>query len=595
MHGNALGQFQLQGGGGNVGLLQDAPHQLWQLGLVELDGRQVDRHFQVREACLVPGLQLRNGILEDPFPDLQNLATVFGHRNEFGRGNGAQLGLLPAQQGFDAAYLPGVQADLRLVVQGELIALQRPAHGVFQLQGAHRFGMHLRREEAVGVAPLQFCVVHRDIGRLRQAVDVLPILRKQRDAHGGGHAEFVVADLVGLARGFLQLPGHAGRALGIGAGQQQHELIAAQAGHGVFFAHHGPQALGDLLEQGVAHLVAQRVIDVLEAVQVQKDHCQGAAVGLGRGDCGLAALCQQCPVGQAGQRVVVRHPVDALLHPLAVFHLLVQGLDGDAELVGAFVHQAFQLGLRLCEDGLDVLAFGDVHQDPDFALAVVQRVHPAAACLAFDELPLLVAQGDFPFEVAVAAGGDLAQDFQGRGGMAQGRRHIRELDQLFGLVAQHAGQVRVAAAGGAAAPVHDADGRGLEQQLLLAQGGGQQGLAAAFFIDVVNDPDGAFLRGRRVDEVAGQAGPEQVPAAASQPAFGLEGFSIDEAVYGGTPQGLEIFPRGMQGGAADADRLLRVRKAKNLGEMVVATGHHAVLDEGNADARAVQQGLLLAQ
>ena len=51
--------------------------------------------------------------------------------------------------------------------------------------------------------------------------------------------------------------------------------------HDVFRAHRGADALGHLFQQFVAGLMTARVVDLLEAVQIQKQHRQHGAVALG--------------------------------------------------------------------------------------------------------------------------------------------------------------------------------------------------------------------------------------------------------------------------------------------------------------------------
>ena len=68
-------------------------------------------------------------------------------------------------------------------------------------------------------------------------------------------------------------------------------------------AHHRLQAVGNLAEQGVADRVAERVVDVLEPVEI--DHEQRAAFlpvrGVAQGF--VERLTHHRPVGQAGQRI----------------------------------------------------------------------------------------------------------------------------------------------------------------------------------------------------------------------------------------------------------------------------------------------------
>ena len=51
---------------------------------------------------------------------------------------------------------------------------------------------------------------------------------------------------------------------------QDHEFVAGIARHEILASHAAAQTLGDLLQHTVAGLVAERVIDVLEAVEVDE-------------------------------------------------------------------------------------------------------------------------------------------------------------------------------------------------------------------------------------------------------------------------------------------------------------------------------------
>ena len=60
-------------------------------------------------------------------------------------------------------------------------------------------------------------------------------------------------------------------------GQQDRELVAAEAGHGVRLAHDVAQPVGDLDEQLVAAGVAEGVVDLLEAVDVEQHEADRVA------------------------------------------------------------------------------------------------------------------------------------------------------------------------------------------------------------------------------------------------------------------------------------------------------------------------------
>ncbi len=85
---------------------------------------------------------------------------------------------------------------------------------------------------------------------------------------------------------------------------QDHELVAAEAGHGVAGAQGHGQALGDAHQQPVAQAVAEAVVDHLEVVEVEEQHRHPPVVALWPGQRPVEAVEQQGAVGQAGERVV---------------------------------------------------------------------------------------------------------------------------------------------------------------------------------------------------------------------------------------------------------------------------------------------------
>ena len=96
------------------------------------------------------------------------------------------------------------------------------------------------------------------------------------------------------------------------AGQHRLELVAAEPADLALARRSRGEPLGDLLEQRVADRMAERVVDVLEAVEIDQE--QGAAAG--RAALVLQRLVERAPhqhaVGQAGQRIVFGEAVDLL-------------------------------------------------------------------------------------------------------------------------------------------------------------------------------------------------------------------------------------------------------------------------------------------
>jgi hypothetical protein len=96
------------------------------------------------------------------------------------------------------------------------------------------------------------------------------------------------------------------------------EFVAAEARDRVAVAHMRAQARAGRLEHAVAGRVAHRIVDVLEAVEVEEQNRDAAAVAARAHDGVAQALAEQRAVGQSGQRVVVREVAQFLLGALAV-------------------------------------------------------------------------------------------------------------------------------------------------------------------------------------------------------------------------------------------------------------------------------------
>ena len=127
------------------------------------------------------------------------------------------------------------------------------------------------------------------------------------DADRAAHLERQPVDHERLAQGGLE---DLGDGLGVvGAehvGEQDAELVAAEAGDGVGGAQRRLEALGDLLEEHVAVVMAERVVDLLEVVEVHDHHGRAAVAALGGAHGLLDAVAEQHAVREAGERVVQR-------------------------------------------------------------------------------------------------------------------------------------------------------------------------------------------------------------------------------------------------------------------------------------------------
>ena len=114
--------------------------------------------------------------------------------------------------------------------------------------------------------------VHRDVGALQQRVDVGLVVGRHRDAHARVDLEHQLVHHERLAQGLQELLGDDRRRSRLAEEWQEHgELVASQTGHAVGVAQHGREARGDAPQEGIALVMAERVVDVLEAVEVDED------------------------------------------------------------------------------------------------------------------------------------------------------------------------------------------------------------------------------------------------------------------------------------------------------------------------------------
>ena len=131
-------------------------------------------------------------------------------------------------------------------------------------------------------------------------------------------------DLVGLAQFVDDAPRQRRRAFhAANRGLQHDEFVAAEARHKVRVAHDGAQPVGDRAQQRIAGRVPERVVHLLELVEIDEQHRE-VAVALHRGQRELHLVVEEDAVRQAGQRVVARQMVDLRLGILALGHVLDQ-------------------------------------------------------------------------------------------------------------------------------------------------------------------------------------------------------------------------------------------------------------------------------
>ena len=162
---------------------------------------------------------------------------------------------------------------------------------------------------------------------LRRFFGIIAIQRINSDADAGGDEGFLTVQRDGGARRFDDLAGDDGGILRLVDFLQDHgEFVASKAGHGVFLAYALLQSCRHFTQQNVAGVVAQRVVDGLEPIEIQEHDRHQMVVPFRPGQGLVETIEEQVAIGQMGQRVIVGQDLQSAFR-LAAF-------DGDAGQVG---------------------------------------------------------------------------------------------------------------------------------------------------------------------------------------------------------------------------------------------------------------------
>ncbi len=201
---------------------------------------------------------------------------------------------------------PGGEADDRLVEDAQLVALDGPVQGAFDVETLHRLGPHVLVEELEAGPALRLGPVH---GGVRIPNQRLGRVGSRPHGHADAHAEehLLSVDQERGLEGVGDALGHAPRLpAGGGVLAHDHELVAPEAGHGVLGPYGLAEPLGHRDQQGVPGGVAPAVVEDLEAVEVDEQHRHPGTAPGGPGQGLVQPVGEQGPIGEAGEGVVER-------------------------------------------------------------------------------------------------------------------------------------------------------------------------------------------------------------------------------------------------------------------------------------------------
>ena len=415
VHDRRFGDLQFQVARRQPGVAQGSADLLCQILLAKLASRQVDRHGAGQQARVLPGAHLTTGLAHHPVADRQDEAGVLGHRNEFIGADHAQFRRLPAQQCLPPHQAACPDFQFGLVVQGQFLMLQRLLEARLKQHTALDFFGQIVAEHSEAIAAGRFGAMQGQIGIAHQDAGRLAVGRITDDTDADADPQAIIADIEFPPHGVQQGLPHLLGLFGGGVFQQDHEFVAAETGQESGSRQARPDAPGDRHQQQVAVFVAQRVIHVLEMIEIQQHH--STRCRLIASEEGLVEPFAECgPVRQSGQVIMrehMAHLAERAAHRFGIDRtiekIIGKHLVGMSQQVGRaahlHIHDEEQFGRRHQQQGQHQaleIAMGDarttqVQQDGN---RQVKAEHP-------------------PFERHFERGQSLAHDIHRRNGLGR--------------------------------------------------------------------------------------------------------------------------------------------------------------------------------
>ena len=273
-----LGQLQLQQVARHIGGLECAVHHVFQVPLAKLHHRHVHSYGGHSQAGMPPLLHLLASAVNHPIAQLGNQPRFFSQRNERNWRHVAPAGVLPPEQGLGSAECVGMQIEFGLVMQLELPLLKASPHVGQHVQVVNLLPLD-SIEPANGIAPRLLGPLHGHVGAHQQLFGCVAIGREHDQANGRGDADVNARqpDRAGNVRQPVNCAFRRERIVGNFTADDQ-KLVTASAKQLLMGQQRGGQPVSQCDQKVISRPRAQRLVDALEKIQVDKhDRCRAVA------------------------------------------------------------------------------------------------------------------------------------------------------------------------------------------------------------------------------------------------------------------------------------------------------------------------------
>src|SRR6185503_3072655 len=299
---DALGDLEAQPLRSEPAGLERLRHSRDEAGLGELAGGDIDADDHL--AVVEEADRLRARLAHDPRADRDDQAGLLGDRDEVGRRHHPGAGAVPADEGLDADDPAGRDGELGLEVDDELVVRDRLTQvGLDRLAGDGAVADDLVEHRPAAAAGL-LGAVHGGVGVANEVGGLGVRVGRDRDADAAADERVTVLEREWLGQRLEQPLGDGDRVVRLGdVLAHEDELVAAEARGHLVAADGAAQALGDGEQEAVAGVVAETVVDDLEAVEVDEQDGDAAAAAVDAVERALEAAHEQQAARQPGERV----------------------------------------------------------------------------------------------------------------------------------------------------------------------------------------------------------------------------------------------------------------------------------------------------
>ncbi len=191
-------------------------------------------------------------------------------------------------------------------MQPQRLRFQRIPQRRFQRQTLLRLTVHFRAEERNAVPPRRLRLIHRHVRMAQQRIHIAAVLREHADPDTDRRIQRHAAHRKRLGQRHQDMFRRRRQTAMLEVRHQHHKLVARQAAHDVRRPRQPAQTLRHIPQQRIADGMSQRIVHLLESIQVQEQHRHPLAFRLRPRNRLLGLRQQQIAVRQARQLVIER-------------------------------------------------------------------------------------------------------------------------------------------------------------------------------------------------------------------------------------------------------------------------------------------------